>query len=50
MRVILSFLLLIGTAGAFEVGNIGAGQCAAQMILAFVLIDKYVRCTLKERR
>lgn len=45
MRLLLSFLLLIGNAGAFEMGNIGAGQCAAQMILALVLMDKYLRKT-----
>lgn len=50
MKALLSFLLFIGSAGAFEAGNIGAGQCIAQMILALVLINQYTRSYTKDRQ
>lgn len=47
MKLILSLLLLAGSAGALELGSIGAGQAIAQMLLALVLLGE---CREKQRK
>lgn len=43
MKRIIGFILLVGTVGALETGNIGIVQCLLQSVIGLALLYKQSR-------